>query len=375
MASKKFIAAGHICLDIQPVIPDQHTDRLTDVLKPGKTVEVGRADVHPGGAVANTGMAMQYFGADVTLAARIGKDAFGDLISQIAERSGAKSALVRDPEASTAYTNIVAIPGIDRIFLHNQGANAEFTSEDVPEEMLKDAALLHFGYPPHMRKIYSNGGAELTRLMKRAKECGAATSLDMAMVDSRAESGHMDWEKVLEQTLKYVDFFVPSFEEICYMLDRPRYETLRAKSGSRDITEVIDIDRDVRPLAERMLALGSGIALIKCGVPGIYMKTADRARIGEISSRMGLDPEKWADLDRFEASYVPDAVRSGTGAGDTAIAAFLTAAADGETPETALRLASAAGASCVTAYDALSGLKPLPELKRRIIGGWKKVTR
>ena len=38
-----------------------------------------------------------------------------------------------------------------------------------------------------------------------------------------------------------------------------------------------------------------------------------------------------------------------------------------------MHLAAATGASCVAAYDALSGLKPLGELRGKIASGWKKV--
>jgi len=37
-----------------------------------------------------------------------------------------------------------------------------------------------------------------------------------------------------------------------------------------------------------------------------------------------------------------------------------------------MHLAAATGASCVEAYDALSGLKSFEELKRKIEAGWKK---
>ena len=66
MKKKKVIAAGHICLDITPVFPDAKTGRLEDVLSPGKLVEMKEADVHTGGSVANTGLAMKLLGADVT---------------------------------------------------------------------------------------------------------------------------------------------------------------------------------------------------------------------------------------------------------------------------------------------------------------------
>ena len=42
---KKVIAAGHICLDITPVFPDRQVSGIEDVIKPGKLVEVGAADV------------------------------------------------------------------------------------------------------------------------------------------------------------------------------------------------------------------------------------------------------------------------------------------------------------------------------------------
>ena len=69
---KKVIAAGHICLDITPVFPGKSTASLGDILSPGKLVNVGQADVHTGGSVANTGLAMKFFGADVSLMGKIG---------------------------------------------------------------------------------------------------------------------------------------------------------------------------------------------------------------------------------------------------------------------------------------------------------------
>ena len=44
----------------------------------------------------------------------------------------------------------------------------------------------------------------------------------------------------------------------------------------------------------------------------------------------------------------------------------------GEALEEAVQMAAATGACCVAAYDALSGLKPLEQLKEKIRKGWKK---
>ena len=75
--------------------------------------------------------------------------------------------------------------------------------------------------------------------------------------------------------------------------------------------------------------------------------------------------------ERLEKSYKPSKVLSGTGAGDTSIAAFLTAVLDGECIEDCAAIAAAEGACCVTAYDALSGLKSIKEIKERIASGWE----
>ena len=78
--NKKVIAAGHICLDITPVFHGTNVSRLDDILSPGKLVHVGAPDIHVGGSVSNTGLAMKILGADVSLAGKVGDDAFGCLL-------------------------------------------------------------------------------------------------------------------------------------------------------------------------------------------------------------------------------------------------------------------------------------------------------
>ena len=61
-----------------------------------------------------------------------------------------------------------------------------------------------------------------------------------------------------------------------------------------------------------------------------------------------------------------DKVASGTGAGDTTIAAFLSAILAGKDWQDALHLATATGALCVQTYDALSGIIPLEDVQKKI---------
>jgi len=370
--NKKVIVAGHICIDITPVFPTKKVTNIAEVLKPGKLIEMGKAEVSTGGAVANTGLAMKILGADVTLMGKLGNDEFGDMICNILDKYDAAKGMIRSSEVSTSYSVVVAPPGIDRIFLHNPGANNCFHTEDVAEEVLKEAALFHFGYPTLMRSMYEREGEELIRLFKKVKACGCATSLDLSSVDPDTEAGRADWKKILTQVMPYVDFFVPSVEELCYMLDRDRFLEWQERAGGGDITEILDLEKDIRPLADTCMRLGAKVVLLKCGKPGMYFCSADSEKLSSVGERIELDISAWADKAIFEQSYVPERVLSGTGAGDTSIAAFLTGMLQGETPEMSLHLAAGTGASCVAAYDALSGLISLKDIKKKINSGWAK---
>lgn len=388
--SKKIIAAGHICIDITPVFPDKKIANISDVLKPGKLIEMGKAEVSTGGSVANTGLAMKVLGADVSLMGKLGKDEFGDMICGILDKYNAAIGMIRSDEVSTSYSVVIAVPGIDRVFLHNPGANNHFHAQDINEEVLSDVALFHFGYPTLMKLMYINDGEELVDLFRKVKSQGCATSLDLSAVDADSEAGQADWKKILTRVMPYVDFFVPSVEELCFMLDRDRFNEWQHRAAGGDITEILDIENDIKPLADKCMELGTKVLLLKCGKLGMHLCSADvdaftgnsesvdaATDICEISNtgiskRIDLDIVSWANKSIFEKSYIPDKVLSGTGAGDTSIAAFLTAMLNGESPEMALHLAAATGACCVEAYDALSGLKTFDELKAKIEAGWKK---
>lgn len=365
---KKIISAGHICLDITPVFPAKTCCPIGQLLEPGKLVHMEGVDIHTGGSVANTGLALKKLGADVSLLGKIGADAFGTLIQEVFREHGAEGLIV-DPTCATSYSVVLAAPGTDRIFLHDPGANDCFSSGDIPQEVLDQGALLHFGYPTLMGQMYRQGGKELADIFRRAKARGVATSLDLAAVDPNAPAGRADWQEILRNVLPDTDFFVPSFEELCFMLDRPKYDRLVARGG--DISAGITMEEDVVPLAEKCIAMGCRVVLIKCGTSGMYYRTAGREAMDTVGKRLELEPAVWADAQGVQPCYQADRVLSGTGAGDTSIAAFLLAVTQGKGPAACAALAAAEGACCVTAYDALSGLKTLPELEARIASGWK----
>jgi len=156
------------------------------------------------------------------------------------------------------------------------------------------------------------------------------------------------------------------------MLDKEKYDALQNRANGGDITEILSIEEDVVPLAEKILNMGCKFAMVKCGAKGFYYQTKDANAFALLEEESGLDFSSFAGKAGFEKNYVPNAVVSGTGAGDTTIAAFLTAMCKGYSLERCLQLAAGTGASCVEAIDSLSGLKSFEELIAKIDAGWAK---
>lgn len=368
----KIIVAGHICLDITPAFPDYRVEKVGDIMVPGRLIQMGEADVHMGGSVANTGLGLKVLGADVSLMGKVGNDAFGKMILAQLEEYGVHQNMIVADDVNTSYSVVVAPKGVDRIFLHHSGANDSYNMNDLDKSQIQDATLFHFGYPPLMQSMYENAGAELIKMYKEIKRLGVFTSLDMAAVDENSEAGKTDWDQILRQVLPFVDFFVPSVEELAFMIDRERFNEWQKRAEGKDVTTVLDEEKDIKPLAEKLISYGAKIVLIKCGVPGMYLATASEEKLEELSELLAGGVKEWANLRVFEKSYKPEKILSGTGAGDTSIAAFLHAVTSGYTHEECLQYATATGACCVAAYDALSGLRSFKELKKKIDAGWEK---
>ncbi|MBM6828833.1 carbohydrate kinase family protein [Anaerotignum lactatifermentans] len=366
----KAVAAGHICLDITPVFHGG-AEEIGKILLPGKIVDVGAADIHTGGSVANTGLAMGLLGTEMKLMGKVGTDALGQTLLACLKAYGTEGMKI-DPSASTSYSVVLAVPGIDRIFLHHSGANDTFCAKDIDFDVVAKADLFHFGYPPIMRQMYLEEGTELAEIFRRVHEMGVVTSLDMASVDPNSEAAKQDWKRILENVLPYVDLFVPSIEEICFMIDRERYQSWMERAAGKEIPSILNVEKDIRPVAEQLRQLGAKSLLMKCGAPGLYYHMGGPEDIIALGSKLGRSMMDWAYRKGFQPSFRAKRVLSATGAGDTTIAAFLSAMLQGYDLDWCVRLAAATGALCVENYDALSGLKPLAELKKDIENGWEK---
>ncbi len=355
---KRAVVAGHICLDIIPAI--DHRIQL----EPGRLYEVGAPTIATGGAVSNTGVALHILGIDTVLMGKIGNDSFGRSILDVLRGYApalAEGMVVVDGAVSS-YSVVVNIPGVDRIFLHCPGANNSFGSADLDLARLRGAGVFHFGYPAFMAATYANGGAELVRMYRLAKEAGVTTSLDLGMPDPGGPGGKADWGAILRAVLPTVDVFLPSADELLYALDRGRF-------GQGDNLGAGDLSR----LGARLLELGTAVAAIKLGSRGLYLRTAAAARLKAMGPAAPADVAAWADRELWFPVFQLDRVVGTTGAGDSAIAGFLAALLRGLDVEAAGRFANAVGACNCEAADALSGLRSWDATAQRIAAGWKTV--
>ena len=372
LREREAIVAGHICLDMIPDLSAIAPGTRAALFQPGHLVEVGPITLSTGGAVSNAGLALHRLGVPTQLMGKVGDDLLGQAVRQIVGSHGPHLAdgMVVDEMADTSYTIVVNPPGVDRSFLHCPGANDTFGADDVRYDVAARACLFHLGYPPLMRRMYEDNGAQLVEIFRRVKETGTTTSLDMAIPDPTSAAGRADWAAILRSVIPYTDIFLPSIEEMLYMLRRETYEELLQAAGGDDFLPSIAPPL-LSDLSRQLLEMGGRIVGFKLGDRGLYVRTADRPAIEALGRARPLDPAAWADRELWAPCFQVY-VAGTTGAGDATIAGFLSALLRDMPPEAALTAAVAVGACNVETVDAVSGIRPWDETLRRVTDGWEQ---
>lgn len=353
------IVAGHICLDIIPDLSAQEPGQFETAFQPGRLVAVGPATLSTGGAVSNTGLALHKLGIDTRLIARVGADQFGKTIQQLVAdfAPGLDSGITADTRAGTSYSIVISPPIADRCFIHYPGVNDLFCAADVKTRDIKDARLFHFGYPPVMAGMYADDGVQLEGLFRQVKVLGLTTSLDMAYPDPASPAGRANWRAILQKTLPFVDIFTPSLDEILFMLGYKTYTPL---------SEAL-----LAQVSDELLKMGAKIVVLKLGECGLYLQTAPTQVLKKLGRACPSDLSAWGDYKSWSPCFQVNVVGT-TGAGDVTTAGFLAALLRGLPPTKAVDFALAAGACCVEAADAFSGLRTWYETWERIKAGWER---
>ena len=87
------------------------------------------------------------------------------------------------------------------------------------------------------------------------------------------------------------------------------------------------------------------------------------------SANLPINLKNWTDVSGWVKPYKPHVIKSGTGAGDTSIAAFIATVLEGMSIKDCVRYAAAEGACCLEGYDALSSIRTIPELSKMFLMG------
>jgi sugar/nucleoside kinase (ribokinase family) len=366
------VVAGHICVDIAPELDPSHTE-VSGMVSPGRLTQVGPARLSLGGAVANTGLALHRLGAKTAFLSLVGNDWLGDVLLATLQRQDpllAKYIRIAEGQASS-YTIVISPPQVDRAFLHCPGANDLFAAEDLDLELIRQARWLHFGYPPLMRGVFADGGLALAAQFDRVQQAGVLISLDMAMPDANAVSGQVHWRNWLATVLPNVDLFVPSFDEILWMLHRDRFDQLARRANGANLASVVD-GATLSGLANELLELGAPIAAVKLGDQGLYLRTAsDLSKIASSAPTESVAQLEWWGRELLAPCFrVP--VAGTTAAGDCTVAGLLMAILRYQSIEQSLLSAVRVGAWRVQSLDGECGIPPWEQLATDRAADWRQ---
>src|SRR6186713_1168359 len=100
----------------------------------------------PGGAPTNVAAAIAALGGDVELAAKIGKDPFGQHLINVMDSFGVSTKwMLRDENYFTTFAFVSLMEDGERDFYFNRGADGQLNRDEVDAINLEKFSIVHFG--------------------------------------------------------------------------------------------------------------------------------------------------------------------------------------------------------------------------------------
>ncbi len=287
----KVAAVGVHVLDTHVIgiesIPDGSSGALVETIR-----------MSPAGTAGGTAVVLSRLGAQVRSHGAVGDDAAaGTLLALLTAEGVDVGGLVRKAGTPTSASVIPVRPNGDRPAWHCIGANGAFTLDDLPDAAFAGLDHVHLGGPEFL------GGEAAGRLLARAREAGATTSMDVLA------PGDPDLLAWIADALPHVDHLLPNDEQVLGF------------TGTTDLAEG----------ARALVAAGAGCVAVTRGARGALVVTAD-------------------DVVEVPAYDLGAGPVDTTGCGDAFSAGYLRGLALGCTPAEAARL------GCATAAQVATGL-------------------
>jgi len=293
MTSGKILMLGDINIDtVWPVseFPIPGRDGLTETV----TVEIG-------GAVVNSAIILDNLGQQTGLLGCVGKDVWAKQVKQeLAQTNIDLKHIHVKPDSTTGLTFIIVTPDGERTMFSHRGANTQLEMQDIDEDALKNAAILHISGYALLEFPQKNA---LWRAVELAKKHNVQISLDTGLEPA------IQNPKDLRRLLRELTICISGPQEISALLDSTTPEEA----------------------AELLLSSGIQLAAIKLGEKGSF--------VGDEKDRF------------FCPSFHVNAVDT-TGAGDSYTAGLLYGWTHGLSLHASAVLASALGALAASVYGA-----------------------
>ena len=280
----------------------------------------------PGGAPANFLAALSRCGKKCAMIAKVGDDFFGSMLRERIESAGVDSSgVLSDPDVFTTLAFVTLSETGERSFsfARKPGADTSLRPEDLPETLLRDTKVFHFGTLSMTDEPVKSA---TRRAIALAKEAGAILSFD------------------------------PNYRAPLWQREEDAIEAIRFGLSQADLVKISDNEAELlkvsfEALAEQFLQGGGKVIFITCGREGAWY-------FGKNGSGF---------LPAFRVATI-DTVGAGDIFGGSALAQLLSfekplEALSKDELEKAVRYASAAAAISTTRHGAIPSIPSPTEVE------------
>lgn len=135
-------------------------------------------EANPGGAPCNVLAMLSKLGHKTAFIGKVGNDFFGKQLKEAITEVEIDAAYLRmDDQVHTTLAMVHTYPDGDRdfSFYRNPGADMMLTEDEIPEEMIKDSRIFHFGT---LSMTHEGVRAATKKAVRIAREAGAWISFD-----------------------------------------------------------------------------------------------------------------------------------------------------------------------------------------------------
>ena len=205
-------------------------------------------EANPGGAPCNMLAMLTKLGHETAFIGKVGNDFFGKQLKEALEETGIDSTwLQMDEEVHTTLALVHTFEDGDRdfSFYRNPGADMMLTEDEIPEELIENSKLFHFGT---LSMTHEGVRAATKKAIRLAEEAGALISFDpnlrpplwKSLDDAREQVlyglGHCQILKISDNEIQWLTGKDDYTEGVQWILERyeiPLILVSMGKEGSR----------------------------------------------------------------------------------------------------------------------------------------------